>query len=214
NILDKLITKEDGLSNILNLQKGIYFLKEIKAPKGFKIDPKIYRVELKDQPILLEVVDEPKFDPLRIFLKKVNGTKGLEGAEFEVKYYPGIFDTVDGKQPIKTWIFKTNAEGIVRYADEYLIRGDELIKINGIPQGLIGTYTFREIKAPEGYILDDTLHIAHVKDDGNVEQIGENGTIYNTPEISNEPRKIIVEKREEGSEELVLTSPAEFKVYL
>ncbi|MGF0040721.1 MSCRAMM family protein, partial [Peptoniphilaceae bacterium SGI.131] len=216
NILDKLITKEDGLSNILNLQKGIYFVKEIKAPKGFKIDPKIYRVELKDQPVLLEVVDEPKFDPIFLVLKKINGNKGLEGAEFEVKYYPGILteDQLKSVKAEKTWVFKTDVNGGVSYKKSYKISGDDLFTVEGKEIGLIGTYTIREIKAPEGYILDDTLHIAHIKDNGLNTPIGENGITYNTPEISNDPRKIIVEKREEGSEELVLTSPAEFKVYL
>ncbi|WP_282926116.1 VaFE repeat-containing surface-anchored protein [Helcococcus kunzii] len=184
NLLNKLITDDKGKSNTLDLAKGKYFVKELKAPKGFKLDQTIYTVDLTTKDQVLNVKDEPLFDPLNIMLKKQNQNgKALEGAEFTVKYYNEILTSTKGKTPVRTWKFKTDKKGAIQFNENWKISGPELFKDqSGATIGLIGTYEFIETKAPKGYILDPTPVLAYVKEQG-----AENpGTVYNMPIVKNE----------------------------
>ncbi len=184
NILGKLTTDESGKSNTLNLDKGKYFVKELKAPKGFGLDKQIYEVDLTSKDQVLNVKDEPLFDPLTIMLRKENESgKALEGAEFTVKFYNEILTSTKGKTPVRTWKFKTNEMGRFGLLDKYKIGGDDFYRdSNGMPVGLIGTYEFIETKAPKGYILDSTPVLAYVKEG----EEGTIGTVYNMPIVKNE----------------------------
>ncbi|MFM1539285.1 VaFE repeat-containing surface-anchored protein [Helcococcus bovis] len=184
NLLNKLITDDKGKSNKLDLVQGKYFVKEIKAPKGFKLDKHIYEVDLTSKDQVLNVKDEPLFDPLTIMVRKENESgKPLEGAEFTVKYYNEILTSTKGKTPVRTWKFRTDNNGQFGFRDEYKIGGDELFKSpSGIPMGLIGTYEFIETKAPKGYILDPKPVLAWVKENGATNP----GTVYNMPIVTNE----------------------------
>ncbi|MFM1525726.1 MULTISPECIES: SpaA isopeptide-forming pilin-related protein [Helcococcus] len=187
NLLNKLITDDNGKSNTLHLVEGKYFVKEIKAPKGFKLDTNIYTVDLTSKDQVLNVKDEPLFDPLNIMLKKEseNG-KALEGAEFTVKYYNEILTSTKGKTPVRTWKFRTDNNGYILFKEKYKISGDELFKDQyGVTLGLIGTYEFIETKAPKGYILDSTPVLAYVKENGATNP----GTVYNIPIVKNERDK-------------------------
>ncbi len=187
NRLGTLTTDAQGNTNTLSLPMGkTYYVKELVAPKGFKLDDTIHSVYL-DANKTLNVTDEPKTDPFDIFLEKNDG-KGtkLPGAEFEVKYYAGLFNTAEelaNQTPLRTWVFRTNSNGEIHFGDEDKIRGDELFKDSeGNPVGLIGTYTYQEIKAPEGYLLDNTIFVAQVREDG---VVNSGVTVYNAPRISN-----------------------------
>ncbi|MFQ8901791.1 MAG: collagen binding domain-containing protein [Lachnospira eligens] len=64
--------------------------------------------------------------------------------------------------PKYTWVFKTDENGIIWLGEDWLISGsDGLISDFGgsytIP---IGTITIQETKAPEGYLLNDTVYVA------------------------------------------------------
>lgn len=184
NKINTLITNEHGKSNTLNLDKGKYFVRETKAPKGFKLDQQIYEVDLTSKDQVLNVKDEPLFDPLNIMLKKQgDDNRPLEGAEFTVKYYNEILTSTQGKTPIRTWKFKTDIKGAIQFNENWKISGDELFKDQyGVTLGLIGTYEFIETKAPKGYILDPTPVLAYVKENGATNP----GTVYNMPIVKNE----------------------------
>lgn len=215
SIMDKLVTDENGTSNTIKLEKQKYFVKEIKAPRGFKLDKTIYEVDLtnRDSEYILNVTDEPLFDPLTIMVEK-QGKEAikLSGAEFEVRYYIGLHQDVSKQKPVRTWKFVTNENGQFGLLDKYKIDGDELFKDeSGRPVGLIGTYEFIETKAPKGYKLDSTPKLAYVKENGDVTNPG---TVYNAPLVTNEVKRLIIEKRQEGTDELITTSQASFKVLL
>lgn len=184
NIKGKLTTTKTGTTNVLDLEKGTYYVKEISAPKGFKLDKTIHTVDLTSKDQVLNVKDEPLFDPLNIMVRKENKSgKPLEEAEFTVKFYNEILTSTKGKTPVRTWKFRTDNNGQFGFRDEYKIGGDELFKSpSGIPTGLIGTYEFIETKAPKGYILDSTPILAHVKENGATNP----GTVYNMPIVKNE----------------------------
>ena len=168
NAVATLTTTASGSSNTVSLKKGTYYIREITAPKGFYLSNSILTVNLTANKTQT-VSEVAKYDPLTIMLKKLgNDGKKLAGAEFTVKYYNDILTTDQAKAatPKKTWKFKTDANGALGLNQTYKIGGDTLYyDANSKPVGLIGTYTFVETKAPEGYRLpSDNFYIAYVKD--------------------------------------------------
>ena len=177
DLLDTLTTGEDGYTDYYSttFREGdsvtLYF-KETKAPKGFLINNEVRSITLDSEDNYTETItDMPGNDPIRVLLKKQtadghgSGNTKLEGAEYTVKYYDTLSDTdpaQDGNAPKYTWVFKTDENGIIWLGEDWLISGsDGLISDFGgsytIP---IGTITIQETKAPEGYLLNDTVYVA------------------------------------------------------
>lgn len=177
DLLDTLTTGEDGYTDYYSttFREGdsvtLYF-KETKAPKGFLINDEVRSITLDSEDSYTETItDMPGNDPIRVLLKKQtadghgSGNTKLEGAEYTVKYYDTLSDTdpaQDGNAPKYTWVFKTDENGIIWLGEDWLISGsDGLISDFGgsytIP---IGTITIQETKAPEGYLLNDTVYVA------------------------------------------------------
>ena len=177
DLLDTLTTGEDGYTDYYSttFREGdsvtLYF-KETKAPNGFLINDEVRSITLDSEDNYTETItDMPGNDPIRVLLKKQtadghgSGNTKLEGAEYTVKYYDTLSDTdpaQDGNAPKYTWVFKTDENGIIWLGEDWLISGsDGLISDFGgsytIP---IGTITIQETKAPEGYLLNDTVYVA------------------------------------------------------
>lgn len=159
-------TDANGTSTEISLQGGTYYAKETKAPYGYKLDSEVYPISIVNgQTTTIDVKDVPMFDPINAVVNKkiedgADKSLSVEGAEFEVKYYTLVGD-ISGVEPTKTWKFKADKDGLVRYLDSYKISGDELFKdVNGAPVGLVGTYTIKETKAPKGLALDErTIYV-------------------------------------------------------
>lgn len=206
NRIAKLVTNKNGLTNTVKLKvadsenDGKYYFKELKAPKGFKRSNQIVDFTMTNSDRTITFKNSPKSDPLNIMLRKQgDNKKPLAGAEFEVKYYPDSFNRVSDisrYKATKTWTFKTGSRGEFgfREFDQRLggrISGDTLFKDeHGIPTGAIGTYTFKEIKAPKGFKVDSTIYLARVRDDGSYINFVENGTIYKAPTVINSTQKM------------------------
>ena len=141
------------------------YVKEVKAPKGFALDPTVYTVSASNPSTwTVNSVDMPSNDPAAIELVKksaegIENPAPLEGAEFTVKYYDGqyTFDTLP-EQPTRTWVIKTIKNGAGKYVttlgDNYKVSGDEFYVTGGVPTLPLGTITVEETKAPNGYTLD------------------------------------------------------------
>lgn len=164
----ELVVNADGTSNTISLPAGTYYVKEIIAPKGYKLDTKVYTITVTSgQTSTLRVSDEPIFDPLSLRVQKKaaetpNKELSLEGAEYTVKYYKEKTEDTTGLTPFRTWVFTTKKLGNnfigFKIDDQYKIGGDELFKNeNGIPVGLAGTYTVEETKAPAGFVKTDGI---------------------------------------------------------
>jgi hypothetical protein len=159
-------TDANGTSTEISLKAGTYYAKETKAPYGYLLNSKVYPVTVTNgQTTVVDVKDIPMFDPINLLVNKkiekgADKSLSVEGAEFEVKYYASVGD-ITGAEPVRTWKFKADANGDVKYRDSYKIGGDELLKdSNGAPTALVGTCTIKETKAPKGLALDErTIYV-------------------------------------------------------
>ena len=219
-IVGILTTDKSGASNVLtDLEAGVYYAKETKAPNGFALDPDLYSVELlPGETAIFEVEDRPMFDPINLLLKKEAVDKGndhpIEGAIFEVSYYDGIYWDVEGIEPLRTWKFKTDAEGKICFSDRYYVGGDELFRSeSGNPVGLIGSYLIREIEAPEGYALNSLIHYAWVRENG--KDIEEGGTYFNPPTVLEDSvtGSLRIRKVEAGTEKKKVIPGVSFQLH-
>ncbi len=188
-----LTTKADGTTNKLTLVVGTYYVKEVTAPKGFKLDTNIYEVTVTDDKTsVVTSKEEPKFDPMTIVLTKkdANGSGiALAGAEFTIKYYKELVTDVTGLTPARTWVFKTDSQGRIRLLDDYKVSGDALYKDDdGKAVGLIGTYEIYESKAPWGYAISEEKFIRQVTQESN----GSDITVYNEPTINEYPQTVSI----------------------
>ena len=191
-----LTTDAQGNSNTVEVDAGTYYVRETKAPKGFVLDKQVHPVTVTaGKTTVLKVKDLPQLDPVGVLLGKIDketnqnkpqGSASLEGAEFTVKYYKteptGTQDPAEqGKTPERTWIFRTDADGFISYAPEYLISGDELYlsptKNPSIPLGVV---TLQETKAPEGYLINPEVYVVPITSSNDGSEFVET---YNQPKI-------------------------------
>ena len=152
--------KNKNWSNEIELEAGTYYVKETKAPKGYGLNPNVVSVVIeagKNTWIGEEsndFVDYPQSDPVGILLGKVDketnknkpqGSASLEGAEFTVKYYKGLYDedpAKSGQTPARSWVLKTNDKGYCQLLDKYKVSGDDFYKnSSGYTTLPIGTST-------------------------------------------------------------------------
>lgn len=170
------------------------------------------------------VYDEPQNDPASVLIGKFDGdhtynweeniaqakAPSLAGAQFEVKFYPTLDEDYSSVEPLRTWYLETNENGYCDLDESFFAQdkdNDPLFKaLGGTPTLPIGTLTFKEIKAPEGYNLETIYDAEGNEVEGGifVRQItgNESGDIdvdtYNTPLIPNGINRggIEIEKRD------------------
>lgn len=200
-------TKEDGSTDPIELDAGRYYVKEVKAPKGYALDTEIYTVDVSSgNTSWVTSKDEPLFDPVAIMLFKtsdgesyLNTEKDMSGAEFEISYYDEMFDNADeaaNKTPVRKWVLQTQKNANTNkyqasLRDKYKVAGDDFFKNE---QGAIviprGTITIREIKAPKGFKVDPSIYVTHVDNDLH----SNDKLVYNFGNAPEQPNKPLVPK--------------------
>ena len=232
DLLDTLTTGEDGYTDYYSttFREGdsvtLYF-KETKAPKGFLINDEVRSITLDSEDSYTETIsDMPGNDPITLLLKKQtadghgSGDTRLEGAEYTVKYYDILSDidpAIAGNEAKYTWIFRTNERGYIFLADNYLVTGsDGLVKdISGMYTLPLGTITLQETKAPEGYLLNDTIYVAQTKLDTNIVVTSNLPTDDNAAQETPYEGTISIQKFLGGGSTVKTSEPdAEFEIYL
>lgn len=233
DLLDTLTTGEDGYTDYYSttFREGdsvtLYF-KETKAPKGFLINDEVRSITLDSEDSYTETIsDMPGNDPITLLLKKQtadghgSGDTRLEGAEYTVKYYDILSDidpAIAGNEAKYTWIFRTNERGHIFLVDNYLVTGsDGLVKdISGMYTLPLGTITLQETKAPEGYLLNDTVYVAQtVLDSGNnIVRTTNLPTDDNAAQETPYEGTISIQKFLGGSTVKTSEPDAEFEIYL
>lgn len=137
-------TDSDGTINIPTLTPDYYIVREKQAPSGYLLDesPKTVQVQT-DVPTVITFTNK-KLTSLQI--KKIDEISGkaLPGAVFEIERQNGekITTHENGTE------FTTDAQGFIN-----------------VPTLTPDHYIVREVKAPEGYILDKTPKTVEVKTD-------------------------------------------------
>ena len=217
----KLVTDKAGKTNTLDLNAGTYWVKELKAPKGYALSSEVKKIELSaGKTTTVTFADLPQMDPIGILLGKVDretnlnkpqGSASLEGAEFTVKYYDGLWEkdkdpSTLGEKPVRTWVFATDKDGVCTYDSVDLIRGDELyVSPSGAFSLPMGTVTIQETKAPEGYLINPEVFVRQITPEGNDQFID----TYNQPTIPENILKLDLVKKQEGTD--IVIPDAEFE---
>lgn len=208
-----LKTKDTGWSNTVELEAGTYYLKEVTAPKGYALSSEIKKVTItagKETQFGTnnELMDYPQNDPVNILLGKVDketnknrpqGSASLEGAEFTVKYYKGLYDedpATKGQSPERSWVLKTDEDGYCDLSDSYKISGDKFYyDSNNIIVLPVGTITIQETKAPVGYFINNDVFVRKITPNG----VSESVSTYNQPEILEKVIKFNIKKVQVGT---------------
>lgn len=173
NQIGTLTTNENGDTNEVEVTAGTVYIKELSAPKGYKLDTTVRSLKVEaGKTAVLNVSDVPKVTETLVDLFKIDmetgkataqGNAALAGAEFTWHYYDGLY-TKDNlpEKATRTWVTKTVAEkdsdGTIHYvtklADAYKVSGDAFYTQNEKRVLPLGTLTVEETKAPNGYLLD------------------------------------------------------------
>lgn len=152
NLLAVGVTDAEGkLTFSGNFPHGRYFIKELSAPAGWKINTERFTVTLDpavaDEDHVIRVTlpeavhDELIWYPVTLTKLDITGEKTLPGAQIEV----------------------SNDKGEVIYR-AYTDQNGQIPNIPVAP----GTYTFREILAPSGYALNEAVMSFTVDADGGI----------------------------------------------
>lgn len=140
------------------------YVKELTAPTNYRLsDTSIHAVNVSSGNGSTTFTDEPLNDPAIITLTKVDSegkenAASLEGAEFTINYYDTL-DSIDGRNPTRTWIIKTlydtTSNAYVAYLDDaHLVSGTPYRNSLGDIVLPLGTITIQETKAPNNYTTD------------------------------------------------------------
>lgn len=170
--LATLTTDENGDTNEVEVKAGTVYIKELTAPKGYKVDKTVYSLKVEaGKTATLKVSDIPKATDTMIELFKIDmemqkgnpqGYGSLEGAEFTWNYYDGFYNKDNlPSETTRTWVTKTIAEkkdGEIHYItkldESYKVSGDDFYMQGNSIVLPLGTLTIEETKAPNGYLLD------------------------------------------------------------
>ena len=204
----KKIVIKDGKGSVSGLPHGEYWVKETKKATGFGLDTTVHYVDLRTKtsasftsteppimdPVILLVQKEGDFDP--------NNSLGqnYEGAEFSFKFYDITPNATEdpakqGYSPKWSWVFKTDKNGYSKFSDEYKVSGPKLPVYDDFFALPYGVMTIQEIKAPNGFAINDTVFVNNIKWDSN-----SNNIVYQPPTILEPSVKIKLVKYQEDFE--------------
>lgn len=156
------VTDKDGKITVKDLEFGTYYYQEIEAPDGYLLDETVGEVDIKYEDDMTPVVKvsrsvtdkEPvgEIGLIKTFAKQKNITDedikkaSLEGAVYEAY----AKEEITNKAGTKTYYKKGEKVGIFT-TDEKGITN----RLQNLP---LGTYSIKEVKAPKGCALDNTVY--------------------------------------------------------
>lgn len=188
-LVGTLTTNAEGRASLENIPYGSYTLKEITASKGYAIDTTTYNITVNSAVTKKTVTEQPQGDPVSMLIHKIDKeihdswspdnaaqfAADFENAHYKVNYYDGYYsETTDFEKmiPIRSWIIRTDTSGQASLNEEQLVSGDPFYySSDGQVVLPLGTVTVQEVKAPRGYVLDDTLHVCQVTSLGTSELV-------------------------------------------
>lgn len=209
-LVHKFSTDAKGQADKDGFNAGTYYLKELKAPKGYALDTKVHTIVIKAGETTTygekgELVDIPQSDPVHILLGKVDkktnqnkpsGSASLEGAEFTVKFFAGENPNINGT-PTRTWVLRTDKDGFAYLSEQYKVSGDPLYYLDDNPDPTmpLGTVTIQETKAPQGYYINNEVFVRKITSSGTAAGVN----TYNRPTVPETPNEFILTKVQIGT---------------
>ncbi|MDO4282847.1 MAG: SpaA isopeptide-forming pilin-related protein, partial [Clostridia bacterium] len=133
NIVDTIITDKDGKATSKELILGTYYYQEVEAPEKYVIDSNEYEFDLtKNEEVISKiVVNIEKYGNLQIIKLDKETKKTIANVTFNI---------IDSEGTIVD-IITTDANGIA------------------VSKNLVlGTYSYYEVSAPNGYIIDNNVY--------------------------------------------------------
>ncbi len=169
-VIKTVTTNKEGKAEVKDLLKGTYYYQEIEAPAYYEFSDKKVKFEINtNNEVIKQTVTNKKITGT-IQITKIDDAKNpVEGVVFEIKDTEGkVVDTIT-----------TDKNGIA-------VSNVPLVK---------GVYTYQEISAPDGYIMDSDIYKFEVKNVNQmIKKIVKNERVRGFIEItkvddSNEPIK-------------------------
>ncbi|MCI8483722.1 MAG: Cys-Gln thioester bond-forming surface protein, partial [Lachnospiraceae bacterium] len=162
NKVGTLTTDEDGCAKSKALVPGTYYVKEIKAPKGYVLSNKVHTVTVKaGQTTKINVTDKEQFGAITIY-KEGEVLTGWDGSSFiyEKKKLPGaVFKVTAGAK-----IYKADGTKVYNKGDVVA----ENLKTGSDGQAVLtdlhlGTYIVTETKSIDGYTINTEPHTVRIE---------------------------------------------------
>jgi hypothetical protein len=143
---------------LTELPSGTYFLQEARAPAGYVLDTTVRQIELIGGKTTIVEVTNKELGSLRILKRNAEDGRPLYGATF--LFYDNRNNLLGE--------FRTNQDGLIVFGRNLMA----------------GTYRLREIKAPEGFVLDETIRTITVREGETTEVVIENTPIRGRIQIT------------------------------
>ena len=183
-LVSQKTTNADGEIVFTNLPVGNYYILETEPSQGYELNTERLDVSITSsaQESFTGVKclkENPLNDPIVAIVYKVDADTGervpqgdasLAGAQFTVKYYDAFYDEVPASAtPVYTWIFATDEDGFVDFAEAYKVSGPALpVNVDGDPCVPLGTITIQETLPPEGYLINPSILTYKIESEGGV----------------------------------------------
>ena len=174
-LLKKLTTDANGKTSVFQVYAKTYYVKELKAPKGFKLNEKVFEAKVTVGNTKVVTVDEQEERGTVKVRKVTAGDKKnadlvalcpqhytLEGAVYGI--YSSKEKATAGKAPLHT--LTTDANGDTNSVE--------------LP---LGEYYIKEITPSKGYQLDENIYPVTVKANETVTSISEENPLFNSLDI-------------------------------
>ncbi len=194
-LLATIVTGVDGKASgsvtVSHEEAGKLTVKELKPSKGYAKDDTAYSIDGSSGSAAVTSKEPPAANPVEMLLYKYDSETGkdgkkcipqkgasLAGAVFKVDLYdmdkaqmPADGD-YSGKEPLRTWYFTTDSQGIIKWDEAYFAEGyqqSELYRDSAGGKGVVlplGVITVKEVEAPEGYLLNEKVYSCAITQDG------------------------------------------------
>lgn len=209
--IDEFIIDEKGNSNVISdLTPATYYVKELVAPYGYTLDKTVHKLVAKEnQTVVLQVKDMPQVNLVDLVLKKTDvdtgnkpqGTASLKDAQYEFKFYGGLYDVdpaTKNQKPLRTWVLKTDKTGAILMNDTFKVSGDAFYTDQDGKVCLpLGTITVQEKKTPQGYLLDTKVYVQKLDRESSQSA---HINVFKTFSVSDKVNRIKLKKVQEGTD--------------
>ena len=155
-----LTTVDDGSSNILYMARDLYYVKETSPGPGFKLDPNVYTVDLRDytSDTPYPIRSTEPFDNPPIKMKKVSSNPGITNGNSSYSYAGAVYQVyTDSACTVEAYALNYDASGNYLGTTDAVMITDDTGDSNILYMAK-GLYYVKETSSSPGYGLDTTVH--------------------------------------------------------